>query len=451
MTDVPSSRSQVGRLAILSAGALLIFSAAAHFALVAHVPKLYWGLEDLDIYQVGGKEALHNGPLYTKGFPKGLPFLYTPFAALLFAVVANVSFAYLKLLMTGASLIALMASAWLALGLAGVRRTDYRIAATMAVTALALWLDPVSQTLSFGQINLVLMLLVLADLSLADHRRAKGALTGIAAGIKLTPLIFSAYLLFTRRFRAFAVSVAILVITIGLSFVVLPHQATQYWLDGKINSTSHLGTGFGANQSLYGMIERFTHNGPHLHSIWLAAAIVTAVSGLLLAVWAHRRGDELLAVCVSAVTGLLISPVSWNHHWVWAVPMFIWAAVRVPRELHRRWRPLAWFVAATILIAYADIPKHGTPAPGHPDPGVLAHISGWIWFMPMKGSAGANWSGTQIFVGNLYIFTGMAFLMVAAAYLTFPRATRPPGERPPSVYSLNSSETVKGLSEGAGS
>jgi alpha-1,2-mannosyltransferase len=426
MIDEPPGRARPGMLLWAGAGVLLIASAIAHFTLVAHLPRIYWDLEDLGVYRLGGKQALSNGALYTKAFPRALPFLYPPFAALLFAVVAHVSFAMLKWLMTGASLFGLVLSVWLALGMAGVRRGGNRVAATMTVIALALWLDPVSQTLSFGQINILLMMLVLVDFRLADRFRAKGALTGIAAGIKLTPLVFSGYLLFTRRYRAFAVSVAVLIVTIGLSFAVLPNQTTQYYIDGKINSTTHLGTGFGANQSLYGMIQRLTHRGAGMHTIWMAAAVVTAICGLLLAAWAHRRGDELLGVCVAAVTGLLISPVSWNHHWVWAVPMFIWAAVRLPRELSRRWRPLAWLLAAAILVAFADIPKHATNVPGNHAQDVLAHITGWIWLMPMQGNAGYYWSGSQIFVGNLFIFTGIAFLLAAAAYL----ATRSPANVP---------------------
>jgi alpha-1,2-mannosyltransferase len=423
MIDEPPGRARPGKLLLWAgAGVLLIASAIAHFTLAAHLPKIYWDLEDLSVYRLGGKQALSDGALYTKAFPKALPFLYPPFAALLFAVVAHVSFAVLKWLMTGASLFGLVLSVWLALGMAGVRRRGNRVAATMAVVALALWLDPVSQTLSFGQINILLMLLVLVDFRLADRFGAKGALTGIAAGIKLTPLVFSGYLLFTRRYRAFAVSVAILIVTIGLSFAVLPNQTNQYYIDGKINSTTHLGTGFGANQSLYGMIQRLTHRGADMHTIWMAAAVVTAVCGLLLAAWAHRRGDELLGVCAAAVTGLLISPVSWNHHWVWVVPMFIWTAVRLPRELSRRWRPLAWLLAAAILVAFADIPKHATNVPGNHAQDVLAHVTGWIWLMPMQGNAGYYWSGSQIFVGNLFIFTGIAFLLAVTAYL----ATRSP-------------------------
>jgi alpha-1,2-mannosyltransferase len=412
------------------AAAVLAISLIAYARLTQRFPKDYWVLEDLDVYRLGAKVALHDGPLYTDKFRANkLPFLYPPFAALLFAIVAGLKFTTLKLAMTVANICALAITVWLAFGLAGTRDRYWRLAGTLLITALTLWFDPVSQTLSFGQVNLLLMMLVVADLSLADRRLIKGAGTGIAAGIKITPLIFSAHLLVTRRFRAFAVSIGTLVATVLIGFLVVPHESVKYWLKGTFYSAGHLGSNYGGNQSLYGMIQRLTHNGHHMQIYWMTAALIVAVGGLTLSVWAHRRGDKLLAVCVSAVTGLLISPISWNHHWVWAVPVLVWTFARLPRSLPTRWRPLGWLAAAATFVVFVALPKHSpipTPiAPAHASAGTtdtLAHISGWIWLMPVYGNDGYYWSGTQIIVGNLYVVFGLIFLLVAWGYLA---ATRP--------------------------
>ena len=152
-------------------------------------------------------------------------------------------------------------------------------------------------------------------------------------------------------------------------------------------------------------------------------AACTAVAGLLLATGAHRRGDELLGVTVCAITGLL----TWDHHWVWALPTAIWAAARLPRDLPGRWRlwpggpPTASLAAIAVLAVYAAIPRHPPvqwPNPGVPlDPDPLLHISGWIWTAPMSGDDGYFWSGTQILTGNLYVFAGLVFLLWTGVYL----------------------------------
>jgi alpha-1,2-mannosyltransferase len=176
--------------------------------------------------------------------------------------------------------------------------------------AASLWLEPVAMTLFFGQINLVLLALVVGDLALPDRTRGKGIGIGLAAAVKLTPLIFIAYLLFTRRVRAAAVSALTFAATIGLGFALLPHASAVFWggqFEQPGSTPFHL-----LNQSLYGAILRLTHAGHQAHAYWLAAALVTALVGLGTAVVASRRGHELLGVVTCAATGLLVSPVSWS-------------------------------------------------------------------------------------------------------------------------------------------
>jgi alpha-1,2-mannosyltransferase len=438
MTNSSGRRRRLGFAAATGGAVILAISLIGYWRLTERFPKQYWTLEDLDVYRLGAKVALHDGPLYADKFrTNNLPFLYPPFAALLFAVVSGLSFATLKLVMTVANIAALALTIWFALGLAGTRDRYWRLAGTFLLTAATLWFDPVAQTLSFGQVNLLLMVLVVADLSLADRRGIKGAGTGIAAGVKLTPLIFSAHLLVTRRFRAFAVSIGTFVATIAIGFVLVPHESVKYWIDGTFYSAGHLGSNYGGNQSLYGMIERLTHNSAHMHTIWTAAAVVVLAGGLALSVWAHRRGDDLLAVCVTAVTGLLISPISWNHHWVWAVPVLVWTFARLPRSLPSRWRPFGWLAAAATFLVFLALPKHPTTpyplAPVHASPGItdpLAHVTGWIWLMPMYGNDGYFWSGTQIIVGNLYVIFGLIFLLVAWGYLTLAQRRVSPAAAP---------------------
>jgi len=130
------------------------------------------------------------------------PFTYTPFAALLFAGGSGASFATWQVGLAVLTIGLLPVVTYLSLGLAGRPAGLARAAAAFAIAAVGLWLEPVAMTLFFGQINLVLLALVVGDLALPDRIKGKGIGIGLAAGIKLTPLIFIPYLLFTRRVKA---------------------------------------------------------------------------------------------------------------------------------------------------------------------------------------------------------------------------------------------------------
>src|SRR5262249_28195935 len=178
----------------------------------------------------------------------------TPFAALLFAAGSGASFATWQVGLAVLTIGLLPVVAYLSLGLAGRPAGLARAAAAFAIAAVGLWLEPVAMTLFFRQINLVLLARI----------KGKGIGIGLAAGIKLTPLIFIPYLLFTRRVKVAAVSALTFAVTVGLGFALLPHASAVYW-GGKITRPGrkpfHLD-----NQSLNGVILRLTHAGPDAHA-----------------------------------------------------------------------------------------------------------------------------------------------------------------------------------------
>ena len=172
---------------------------------------------DLRVYLGGARQALSRpGRLYAwtyDGHP-GIQFTYTPFAALLFAAGLALPFPALMSLATAVSVLALgvtVAIAFRALGWRGARR----LGATLLVAGLALWTEPAQRALFLGQVEIVLMALVTWDLCQPDGRRLKGAATGLAAGIKLVPLLFIVYLLLTGRFRQAAVAAAAFAATVA--------------------------------------------------------------------------------------------------------------------------------------------------------------------------------------------------------------------------------------------
>ncbi len=373
-----------------------------------------WFMLDLQIYHWGGLAASHSGDPYARqyrGFD--LYFTYPPMAAAVFAVIAPLALPMLKWLMTIGSITALVAAIWLTWGALGYRRSAGRAGATLAVAAVALWLEPVQQTLQLGQVNLLLMLVVLTDLCLPDSKRFKGIGVGLAAGFKLTPLIFVAYLLLTRRFRAAAVAVVTFLVTVAASGALLPGAFRRYWLGGLFLNPRVGNTAYVGNQSLRGLAERLLGGGPAGQQAWLISAVIVGAAGLLLAASASRRGHEMLGAATCALTGLLVSPVSWSHHWVWVAPGLVLgcdAAVRMAaRPARLRWAGWAGVLAGTALL-FAYPLSMNTGIPGGP-----AVPQGLIWTVTAPAIQGTGAHGIQLLTGNLYVLTGLAGLLLGVA------------------------------------
>ena len=303
---------------------------------------------DLQVYRMGGAAVLHGDRLYQLRLV-WLPFTYPPFAAVAFAALAVVPWKVAVTVLTGASVVALPTALYLVLRLPGPVREQARERAwtlALAAAAAAIWLEPARATLGYGQVDILLTAAVLYDLSLPDTARCKGMLIGLVAGVKLTPAIFAVYLLVTGRRRAAATAAAAFAGTVAAGFSVLPASSAWFW-SGRFASPGHVSPVQNPqNQSLYGALARAMHTA-HVLPVWLLLATATAVAGLALAAAASRRGDEALGFSLCAVTGLLISPISWIHHWVIVIPALLVAGLTADRA--RR----AGNVAAAVLVTAA--------------------------------------------------------------------------------------------------
>ncbi|HEX8007879.1 MAG TPA: glycosyltransferase 87 family protein, partial [Trebonia sp.] len=215
------------RVLLIAGVAVAAVAAAAYLAALATHPAnaLLKGF-DLQVYLGGGQQALHHpGNLYSWIYQRhpGIQFTYTPFAALVFAVGSLLPFRLLMDLVAVVSTFALVATIWIAFRELGWERAA-RTGVTLLLAGLTFWSEPVQRGLYLGQVELVLMALVVWDMSQPDRRWWKGAATGIAAGIKLVPLLFIAYLVVTRRFRQAAVAAGAFVVTVIIGVAALPGQ-----------------------------------------------------------------------------------------------------------------------------------------------------------------------------------------------------------------------------------
>ncbi|WP_425583532.1 glycosyltransferase 87 family protein [Streptomyces macrosporus] len=328
------------RRRVYAAVALLAVSLAALAAVTLAQPNV---LVDVLVYRAEGRAVLDGTDLY--GFTVtewDLPATYPPFAALLFVPAAWLPLPVVQTLFAAGNTALLAWLVHLSLRLAGRRTTP---AALIAATALGLWLEPVFQTFVFGQINLALTCLVLWDLTRPDGARGKGLAIGVAAGIKLTPAIFAVHLLLTGRVRAGATALAGFVGTAAVGAVVLPDASADFWTR-RMFETGRVGKAWIVdNQSLQGLVARLLHT-PEPGPWWPVPAAVVGLLGLWLARRAHVRGRTAWGVLIVAGTALLVSPISWSHHWVWCVPLLAVLAAAPPRG--RRW-PL--YATAALLTA----------------------------------------------------------------------------------------------------
>jgi alpha-1,2-mannosyltransferase len=305
---------------------------------------------DLDVYRRAGSVLLAGGDFYD--LPGQLQFLYPPLAAVLAVPLALLPTTVVQIGWTVAGAMALVAilhrfglTGWL-LSLAGV--------------AAVYIVEPVIETLAFGQLGIFLVALVVLDLVPGPRvfpRRLlpEGVLTAVATAIKLTPAIFVVYLLAVRKFRTFWVAVITGGVLTLASAAMAPTASYEFW-----SRLAHGDTGLGhsiiyfTNQSVMANIVRIFGVGPEPAAVGLALSAVVAIAGVWAAALWHRLGDVRLAVSLCGVAGLLASPVSWLHHFVWIVPLAMCLLERRPigpRSLPKWFLALGWIFVGWVMVA----------------------------------------------------------------------------------------------------
>jgi alpha-1,2-mannosyltransferase len=423
------------RLLIAGLVAVAVAAGCATLFAVTHPMDRSLAAVDLEVYRLGGEVVAQLAPGYHAGqaaplydWPGyGLKFTYTPFAAIVFMVLlALPPLGLVQAVSVVVNILALFATIWVTLGALGYRRRLPRIGGTLLLGAFLFWTEPVLRTIYLGQVELVLMALIMWDLCQPDRHKWKGAGVGIAAGIKLIPLIFIPYLLLTRRYRQAGVAAGTFVATAVLGYVVLPADSLAWWLQGVFARGSRTGfIGWEGNQSLLALITRLSGSIAVGQGRWLGIAGATVVVGIVSAAALSRAGHPVVGVLTCALTGLLVSPISWDHHWVWIVPG---VTVLAGYGLRARGGLRAAYLAGAAMVAglFGGWPGFlwGKPvdlgafsegfiwAPPNTNPGDFAKLGDRASYVEY------HWTGWQLLAGNLYVLTGLALfalIVVVAA------------------------------------
>ncbi|CAN3130287.1 mannosyltransferase [Mycobacterium sp. smrl_JER01] len=326
-----------------------MLSVAARFAWTYLVPNGA-NFVDLHVYVGGAAELDGPGTLYsyvygeqTPDFP--LPFTYPPFAAVVFFPLHLLPFGLLAFFWQVGIIVALYGVVRLSQRLlsrasedGGASPGDRRVA--MLWTAVGIWTEPLRSTFDYGQVNVLLVLVVLYAVY-SSRWWLSGLLVGLAAGVKLTPAVAGLYFVGARRWATVGFSAAVFLLTIGVSALIVSGQTRYYFTEllGDADRVGPVGTSF--NQSWRGGISRILGHDAGYGPVVLAAIAVTALLALL--AWRAIGGadDRLGAIVIVELFGLLLSPISWTHHWVWLIPLMIWL-LHGPMRAELGARVLGW-------------------------------------------------------------------------------------------------------------
>ncbi|MBV9449662.1 MAG: DUF2029 domain-containing protein [Streptosporangiaceae bacterium] len=462
-SSAQAARHRGNRLLVVGVAAFAVAFGGWLAYLAMHAEGWTLNMIDLNVYRAGGlivrevpkqgirlyyNAHLNPSPLYgwTRSGKDGLQFTYTPFAAVAFALFSFGSFGTLVVVDTIVNFLALIAAMWFALGGLGVADKRVKAGASLLATAVAIWTEPVFRDIYLGQINLILMAAILWDLCQPDARKNKGFVTGIAAGIKLVPLIFIPYLVVTRKFREAAMMVAGFLFTVVVGFAVIPKDSSKYWIGGLFYKGGRTGfTGWLGNQSLDGLVTRLAGSINAGQPYWLIASLVVIVLGIGAAALLYRSGHPVPALLLTAETGDLVSPISWDHHWVWIavwIPVAGWYAWQAWQHgLRRRAYAFAGAAVATLAV-FACWPGYWYGMHmWETETGGQTFYWGWIWYAPNSNPFRTyylyhdqpwyveyHWHGLQLLAGNGYVLGGLlAFggLVLAATIPAWRARTRP--------------------------
>ena len=318
----------------------------AGWRLLGHTPYRI----DIDVYRMGGRAWLDGRPLYADGATfetragLDLPFTYPPLAAVAFAPFALLPLPAASAAITVTTFVLLIASTVIVLTRLDVwpqtsvttepawLRRCWLAAAVVAPAVI--YLEPIRANFDFGQINVVLMTLVIADCVPRRTPWPRGTLLGVAIALKLTPAVFLLYFMLRRDTRALLVAAASAAIATLAGFAFAWRDSWEYWTD-TVRNTDRIGTAtLNTNQNIAGTLARLGLGEGERFVLWTLASF--AVLGVT--IWAARRvlrADEpVLALICVAMFGLAVSPVSWSHHWVWVLPTVLVCGVVAYRHRH---------------------------------------------------------------------------------------------------------------------
>lgn len=321
------------------------------------IERYNWRI-DAAVYREGALALVNGESLYAQPFDMGdisLPFIYPPIGAILFAPWGYFDFITVELagnlVVIGSSLLLLLCLYLVTNAVLSGR--DKLLAFTIAAISwpIALFAEPVFLNADLGQINILIMALVVMDLLPIKRRIPRGVLIGLAAAIKITPLAMLLYFLVKKDFRGIINAVISLLAFTAIGAVLAWENTKEFFSSTLLNLSaegdSGVDTTFQSNGSIQAMLYRWWTSKADAEAsslptiLWIVLSLIAVAAVAYLMHQLFSRGLHVEAVMVNAMLMLLISPISWSHHWVW---LPLWAVVFFVRYRQHRSHPkfLLW-------------------------------------------------------------------------------------------------------------
>ncbi|MBV8464056.1 MAG: DUF2029 domain-containing protein, partial [Acidimicrobiales bacterium] len=361
--DVPVPRRWLVLAVGLGAGAVLAYFFAVtqryNLDLVVYRSAVRWWWGGHDPYQ----------HLYTVHH---LAFTYPPFALVALSPLAVLPREVSELGWLLVNVAALSAGFYVVLRRLGIRGGTDLWLAVAALSCLSVFLvEPVRSTIDYGQVNAVIMAACLFDM-LWPGLRARGVLVGLAAAVKLTPLAFLLYFAVRRDLRALGRAAVAFALGTGVAWLLLPSASHAFWTSLVWDPERTGKLTYPGNLSWDAVVVRTGLDPSAARHLWMAAALVTVVVGAVAAVRCTRAGADVATVFVVALTGLLVSPVSWSHHWIWVV-------VGIPLVFSGRELPLRLRLLVSGLLVLTLLAPYWWFHPGGAASVAEALVPGWAF------------------------------------------------------------------------
>jgi alpha-1,2-mannosyltransferase len=410
----PASPLGRGLLMVLNVAAVVFFLLTVRKGRISFGPYRI----DLDVYRIGASVWLRHGDLYgvlpATGSGARLPFSYPPIAAVLLSPLSLVPMAVAGTVLTLSSvaLTVLVLRVFLR-SVAGRSVAGRSVAGPGAgswwtvawLLPVALFLEPVRNTLDYGQVNIALMALVSADCLTPGPRWPRGAAVGLAAAVKLTPAAFVLFFLCRGDRRAAGTAAVSFAMATAGGFLLAWHDSVRYWTSIVFQTGRAGDLIYAANQSIQAVLGRagLDPSKPAGTAVWLALSVVVLVLAWYGMRDALARSADAWALSLNAFAALLISPISWSHHWVWAAPGLLTLAVTSRQRRHRA----GLATAAAGLVVFAAAPQ---------------------WWFPSGGNRESHWAAWEQIIGSSYVIFAAVVLLLAATVWRFrrPAVTREP-------------------------
>lgn len=351
--------------------AVLIAAVLGYVAMYLRWPNVAAQV-DLQVYRFGAARVLAGQDLYSIGLtgnPHTLLFDYTPFAALCSLPLTLVTTTTAQLMGLAVNVVLVVLVVYRLLTRLGTTTATAVWGLAALLTGLILWLEPVRLSLQLGQVNLIILAVVVFDLLGSDGRRWAGIGIGLVAGVKLTPALFIVFLVLIGRRRPAIVAAVTFVATVAVGFVLLPKDSNYFWFRGGFNDVARISSDPVANTSLRGLFVRLQESGP-VTTIAVGAVAVVALS---LAALAWRRGHVVLGLAIAGMATAALSPFSWSHHWVWIVPLLAHLGHRA-FVLGDRWSMAALWAFWAAFASWIGSTDGDTP-----ETGLLSIRPGGAW------------------------------------------------------------------------